>query len=145
MERDYKLLIVDDETEILNTYRDYFAKRGFIVETAADGVEGLEKLKNDEFDVALVDIRMPKMDGIALAQKIDELGIGTEVIILTGHGERDEVVAALKARVRDWFDKSNIEMPKLFERVKQLSEGPPIEEIRRFLSVIPDREGRSSS
>jgi DNA-binding response OmpR family regulator len=44
MEREYKLLIVDDEPEIRDTYGDYFAKRGFIVDTAADGVEGLDKL-----------------------------------------------------------------------------------------------------
>ncbi|RKZ80464.1 MAG: hypothetical protein DRR19_23575 [Candidatus Parabeggiatoa sp. nov. 1] len=49
---------------MLTTFQDYFTKRGFLVDTASDGVEGLEKLRVDEFDVAIVDFKMPKMNGI---------------------------------------------------------------------------------
>jgi len=64
MERKYKLLIVDDDNHIRTTFQDYFTKQSFIVETASDGIEGLEKLRADEFDVAIVDMKMPKMNGI---------------------------------------------------------------------------------
>jgi len=60
MERQYKLLIVDNDNNILTTYRDSFTKLGFIVNTAQDGKEGLDKLRIDEFDIAIVEIQ-PKM------------------------------------------------------------------------------------
>ena len=88
MEKQYKLLIVDDETGILDVYRQYFVKREFIVDIAHNGLEGLKKLNANEYDVAIIDIRMPKMDGITLAQKVRETGIDTSIIILTGHGDK---------------------------------------------------------
>jgi DNA-binding response OmpR family regulator len=60
MERKYKLLIVDDEKNLRTEFQNYFASEGFIVETADDGITGLEKLRADEFDVAIVDLKMPK-------------------------------------------------------------------------------------
>ena len=140
MERQYKILIVDDERGYLNNLTSDFVDEGYLVETAADGEAGREKLATNEFDVAIIDIRMPKMNGIELARYAYKESIDTEIIILTGHGERDEAVEAIKAHVGDWFDKSGIEMSKLLARVKELADGPPIEEIRRFLSVIPEEQ-----
>jgi DNA-binding response OmpR family regulator len=138
IERQYSLLIVDDETEICNTYRDYFVKRGFQVETALNGQEGLEKLRTGEFDVAIVDLLMPKMKGLDMIRQAREEGIDTDMIILTGHGERDEAVESINLEVNGWFDKPGIEMPKLLKKVKELSEGIPIYQIRRILSAIPE-------
>jgi DNA-binding response OmpR family regulator len=137
MEYLYKLLIVDDENEILNVYQGYFAKRGFKVDVARDGVEGLDKLRIEEFDVAIVDIRMPKMDGIALAKKAYEEGIDTNIIILTGHGEKTDAVAAINSGVDAWFEKHNINMSDLLAKVKELAEVIPIDTMRKMLSEIP--------
>lgn len=141
MERKYKILIIDDDKSILTTFQDYFCKRGFIVDTAQDGIEGLEKLRADEFDVALVEIKIPKMNGIEVVRQADIEGINTDMIILTGHGDRADAVAAIKAHVFDWFDKSSLNMPALlasvFSRTKELAEGVPPEEIRRLVSTIP--------
>ena len=137
IERQYRLLIVDDEIEICNTYRDYFVKRGFQVEIAKDGQEGLEQLRTGEFDVAIVDLLMPKMKGLDMIRQAREEGINTDIIILTGHGERDEAVESINLKVNGWFDKSGIEMPKLLKKVKELSEGIPIYQIRQILSAIP--------
>lgn len=138
IERQYRLLIVDDEIEIGNTYRDYFVKRGFQVEIAKDGQEGLEQLRTGEFDVAIVDLLMPKMKGLDMIRQAREEGINTDIIILTGHGERDEAVESINLEVNGWFDKSGIEMPKLLKKVKELSEGIPIYQIRQILSAIPE-------
>jgi len=141
MERKYKLLIVDDDNDIRTTFQDYFTKRSFIVETASDGIEGLEKLRADEFDVALVEIKIPKMNGIEVVRMADQEGINTDMIILTGHGDRSDAVAAIKAHVFDWFDKYSLNMPELlasvFARTKALAEGVPPEEIRRLVSIVP--------
>lgn len=140
MERQYKLLIIDDENEVLTSYCDSFAKEGFIVDMAQDGEEGLEKLRTDEFDIAIVDIKMPKMDGIEVARHADEEGINTDMIMVSGvgDGDRNDVIAAIKAHVRDWFDKSGTEIPDLLKRVKELATGVPPEDIRRIVSLIPE-------
>ena len=139
MERKYKILIVDDEEGILTEYQDYLSRRGLIVEIAHDGFAGLKKLREGEFEVAIVDIKMtPEMDGLEMIRQAYEAGVSTDMIILTGHGERADAINAIKIGVSDWFDKSNIEMDKFFQRVKELAEGVPLDRIERILSVIED-------
>ncbi len=100
-----------------------------------------EKLRADEFDVALVEIKIPKMNGIEVVRQADKEGINTDMIILTGHGDRADAVAAIKAHVFDWFDKYSLNLPELlasvFARTKALAEGVPPEEIRRLVSIMP--------
>lgn len=136
MERQYKILMVDDEQEFLEVYSQQFTRRGFIVETATDGLAGLEKLRQDEFDVAIIDILMPKMNGVELAGHIQAEEIDTSVIIMTGHGERDEAVTAINYGVEAWFDKQSINASTLVQRVRELAQVIPPEEMRRILSGV---------
>jgi len=141
MERKYKLLIADNDQNILSEYGNYFYKQGFIVELAHDGIEGLEKLRRDkEFDVALVDLKMPKMGGIEMIKEAHKAGNNADMIILTNdtESEKADAIAAIKVGVCDWFEKSKIDMPQFATRVKELAEGIPLEEVERILSVIPD-------
>jgi len=141
MKRPYKILVIDDEQGICDKIQKFFTKHGFIVETAFDGEEGLKKLRTNEFDVAIVDIRMPKMSGIEVAQHVYQEGIDTEIIMLTGHDDREEAVAAIKAHVTDWIDKDEVTMSllldKVLNKVQDLTEIFPPEEISRFLSSFP--------
>ena len=140
MDRQYKLLIVDDENVSLEIYSDYFKKRGYIVAVAENGIEGLDKLRQDEFDAAIVDIQMPKMNGIEMIKRMREEGIDTDTIILTGHGDREDAITALNLGVSAWFEKSSIDMNKLRQRVEEICEIMPLEEVRQILSAIPDKE-----
>jgi DNA-binding response OmpR family regulator len=140
MERPIKLLIVDDESQIRETYGEFFAKRGFDVDVASDGEEGLSRLREDVFDVAIVDIRMPKMDGGELARHVSEEGIDTSLIILTGHGEKEDAIKAINLGVEAWFEKAAINMDELLQRVSELAEVIPLDEVRRILSAIPEGE-----
>ncbi|MEZ4671270.1 MAG: response regulator [Anaerolineae bacterium] len=142
MEREYKLLIVDDESEILNTYKEYFAKRDFQVEVASNGIEGLEKLIHGEFDVAIVDIQMPKMNGIEMIRLARKEGVDTDMVILTGHGDRDDAVAAINLGVSAWFEKPSIEMSKLKDKVVDIAQVISLTEVERILSAIPNGEQR---
>jgi DNA-binding NtrC family response regulator len=139
MDRKYRILIVDDENEILATYRDFFVKRGFEVEIAHDGVEGLDKLRKAQFDVAIVDMKMPKMGGIAMIKKATDEGIDVDMVILTGHGGKEEAVAAINLGVSAWFEKQGIRMAELLSTVKELAEGVPIKEIHKLLAMIPEK------
>ena len=134
----YRILIVDDEANMLKQLTILLKNHNFEVETANDGEEGLKKLLTNEFSVALVDLRMPKMDGLTMIQKADEQDIDTFVIILTGKGDKDDAVKAIKLQntVKDWFDKSGIDSKKLVERITRLAEGMPFEEIDRMLKNV---------
>ncbi|MCE5211020.1 MAG: response regulator [Deltaproteobacteria bacterium] len=139
MDRKFKILIVDDEKEILSTYKDFFTKRGFIVDTAHNGLEGLEKLQKDEFDVAIVDIKMPKMNGTEMIEEAIKKGIDTEMIILTGHGGKDDAIRLINmGGVKAWFEKHNIKMNKLLDKVTEAIEVISLDEMRKILSSIPD-------
>lgn len=138
MERQYKLLIVDDESGIRDEYSGFFEDRGFIVETAKDGQDGLESLRKGEFDVAIVDIKMPRLDGLKMIKQAKAEGIETSMIIITGHGERHDAIQAIKAGVEDWFDKSEVVLDTLKERVIQAAQILSLDEIQQILSGIPD-------
>jgi len=138
IKKPYRVLIVDDEQDMRDELTELLQDYDFEVETANDGEEGLKKLLTNEFSVALVDLRMPKMDGLTMIQKADEQDIDTFVIILTGKGDKDDAVKAIKLQntVKDWFDKSGIDSKKLVERITRLAEGMPFEEIDRMLKNV---------
>jgi DNA-binding NtrC family response regulator len=129
---------VDDEAGIRENYKDFFSKRGFSVEVASDGEEAWRKLSGGSFDVALVDIKMPRMDGIELAERIHNDQLSVEVIILTGHGDRNEAVRALKSGAFDWFDKGAIDMLALLKSVQRAAEPVGDDELRQLFSLIPE-------
>ncbi len=137
MERRYKILLVDDEPDILSTYTEYFEKRNFLVDTACDGVEGFEKLSQGEFDVAIIDILMPKITGIEMLRRARQAGFDTSMIILTGHGGEEEAIEAINIGVDAWFSKSSVKPSELLAKVTELAEGMPLDEIRQILSAIP--------
>ncbi|MCS6836992.1 MAG: response regulator [Anaerolineae bacterium] len=136
-QRRYTLLVVDDEQQMRSTLESYFSKRNFLVQTAQDGEEAWQKVQAQEFDVAIVDIRMPRLDGIELAQRIRKDGYDTSIIIITGHGDRDEAIKALNIGVDRWVDKSSLDMGELHEIAVQLAEGVSLDQVKRILSVLP--------
>ena len=143
MEPQHKLLIIDDEEETRNIYREFFTDEGFMVDTAADGVEGLKKLLTDEFDVAIVDINMPKMNGIeVIRQALKDDKVDASIIILTGHGERDEAVKAINYGADAWFEKLNIDMSKLLKRTRELAQVIPPDVGRRLWALMRQVEER---
>jgi len=143
MERKYKLLIVDDDKDILTEYQNHLVKQGFLVEVAHNGTEGLDKLRHDnEFDLALVDFKMPDMNGVDMIRQAYHAGVEADMIIWSNPEEYDkyDTIAAMKLGVNDWFEKSRLEMPKFFQRIKEVAEGVPLAEMARMLSSIPKEE-----
>lgn len=99
------ILIIDDERAIRNVLKDILSNEGFKVEEAADGEEGLKKFQAGSFDVVLCDIKMPKLDGIEFLQKVMETGSDTPVIIISGHGNIETAVDAVKKGAFDYISK----------------------------------------
>lgn len=100
-----KLLIVDDEQSIRQTLRDILEYENFDVEEAADGKEGLQKILNNNYDVVILDIKMPKMDGMEVMEEVTKAGVDVPIIMLSGHGNIDTAVEAVKKGAYDYISK----------------------------------------
>jgi len=135
----FRALIVDDEVPVREELALLLQEHHFMVETAADGEEGLQKLLTDEFDVAVVDLKMPKMGGLEMIRKADAKDIDTYVVILTGHGDREDAIAALRLQniVKEWVDKPILDDDAFAQRVKEVAEGVPLDEVSKILSKLP--------
>lgn len=100
-----KILIIDDEGSIRTTLRDILEYEKYKINEAKDGEEALKLLKNEAFDVALCDVKMPKMDGIEVLEKVLEEGIDTQFIMISAHGTIDTAVTATKMGAFDFIEK----------------------------------------
>jgi two-component system nitrogen regulation response regulator NtrX len=100
-----RILVIDDERSIRNTLKDILEYEKYEVELAEDGPKGLEKIKNGEFDIVLCDIKMPGMDGIEVLEKLTELSSDVPVIMISGHGNIDTAVEAIKKGAFDFIEK----------------------------------------
>jgi DNA-binding NtrC family response regulator len=100
-----KILIIDDERSIRNTLKDILEYEKYQVDLAEEGTAGLELVKKNEYDIVLCDIKMPGMDGIEVLEKIQEEGIDTPVVMISGHGNIDTAVESIKKGAYDFIEK----------------------------------------
>ncbi|HUU80616.1 MAG TPA: response regulator [Acidobacteriota bacterium] len=100
-----KLLLIDDERPILETLGLSISSEGYEVFTAENGKEGLKIFDREGIKLILTDIKMPVMDGIEVLKKIKESGKEAEVIVITGHGDMDSAIAALRYGASDFITK----------------------------------------
>jgi len=103
--RPYKILIVDDELSVRASLEEWFVEDGFQVVTAESAEDALMKMHSGPFDLILLDIKMPGMDGITLQQKIKEIDPNAMVIIITAYASVDTAVKALKQGAFDYITK----------------------------------------
>src|SRR6188474_3102500 len=100
-----KVLIVDDERSIRHTLRDILEFEKYDVDEACDGMEALVKIKQNPYDVIILDIKMPKMDGMDALDKIQEIARETPVVMISGHASIDTAVEAVKKGAFDYISK----------------------------------------
>lgn len=100
-----RILVIDDERSIRNTLKDILEYEKYEVDLAEDGPKGLDKIKSGEFDVVLCDIKMPGMDGIEVLDKLTEMGTDLPVVMISGHGNIDTAVEAIKKGAFDFIEK----------------------------------------
>lgn len=100
-----RILIIDDENSIRRTLRDILENEGYAIDDAPDGTEGLKLAKTNHYDVILCDIKMPKMDGLEVLDKLLETGSDTPVVMISGHGNIDTAVDAIRKGAYDYISK----------------------------------------
>ncbi|HKK40561.1 MAG TPA: sigma-54 dependent transcriptional regulator [Cryomorphaceae bacterium] len=99
------ILIIDDERSIRNTLREILEFEKFTVDDAEDGPSGLKKLTENPYDAVLCDIKMPKMDGMEVLEKALENGVESPIIMISGHGNIETAVEAIKKGAYDFIEK----------------------------------------
>ncbi len=100
-----KILIIDDEKPIRNTLRDILQYEKFEVIEAADGLEGIRLASEEKPDLVLCDIKMPKMDGMEVLSKLQEIDPDLPVVMISGHGTIETAVESLKKGAYDYISK----------------------------------------
>ena len=100
-----KLLLIDDEPDILRVLSMSLKADGYDVVSAPNGTEGIAAFEKEKPEIVITDIKMPGMDGIEVLKKIKDLDIDTEVIIITGHGDIENAIEALKHGASDFINK----------------------------------------
>lgn len=100
-----KILIVDDERAIRSTLKEILEYENHQVEEALDGAEGWEKIQKGGYDILLSDIKMPRMDGTELLEKVLAAGIDCQVIMISGHGTIETAVECIKKGAYDFIAK----------------------------------------
>ena len=99
------ILIIDDEKAIRKALNEILTFEGFKIDEAADGAEGIKKIEENTYDCVLCDIKMPKVDGLEVLQKAQELKPDIPFIVISGHGNIETAVDAVKKGAYDYISK----------------------------------------
>ena len=132
-----KILIADDEKAITAGLGAILGDEGYGIEIAEDGQKALDRLATDKFGVVLADLKMPKLDGIALLKAIRERKIPTEFIMITGQGSTELAIEAIKQGAVDYIEKPlNTErLNKLKAQIPKLLDQFALQEKNRELTA----------
>jgi DNA-binding NtrC family response regulator len=159
------ILIIDDERAIRNTLKEILSYEGFGIDEAVDGEEGLQKIQAKVFDMVLCDIKMPKIDGLEFLERVSELYPDLPVIMISGHGNIETAVDAVKKGAYDYISKppdlnrllitikNGLEKGKLLKDVtvlrrkvyrvdEMIGESPAIKRIQETIERVAPTEAR---
>ena len=104
-EEDALVLIVDDDTDVCNVLEQMISRLGIRVETTSNPLEVLDLVRNTFFNVILLDIRMPEKSGMELLPEIVEVSPDTKIIVISGFGDKDSAIRALRLGAFDFLEK----------------------------------------
>lgn len=138
----YRLLLVEDEAGLVLTLTDRFRREGYAVEHAGDGPTGLERASGESFDLVILDVMLPDMDGFEVCRHLRQRGIEVPIIMLTARGHVADRVSGLKLGADDYVTKP-FEMVELLARVearlrRNTDAGRPGVQVYRFGEVVVD-------
>jgi two-component system alkaline phosphatase synthesis response regulator PhoP len=127
-----RILLVEDEPGLVLTLRDRLTKEGYSVESSPDGESGLERAAGEAFDLVLLDVMLPRLNGFDVLRELRRRGVETPVIMLTAKGQLVDKVVGLKLGADDYVTKP-FEMVELLARVEA--------KLRRAPTTVHPAEG----
>src|SRR5690606_14807923 len=144
-----KVLIADDEKHIVDGLQLLLQEEGYSVDTANDGQKAWDKVRTNEYGLVLADLKMPKMDGLALFAQMRDAGIDSEFIIITGKGTVDSAVEAMRNGAYDYLtkpleiDRLKALIPKALEKYEVRTANRRLQDRLESLSRYGDMLGQS--
>jgi DNA-binding NtrC family response regulator len=141
------ILIIDDEKSIRKTLTEILSYEGYKVEEAADGIEGFKMFQAKTYDAVLCDIKMPKMDGLEFLEKAKEVNPDVPIIMVSGHGNIDTAVDAVKKGAYDYISKPPdlnrllITLRNALDKTTLVTE---TKTLRRKVHKVPEMIGQSA-
>ena len=149
----YKILVVEDDNQIQELIVEFLSSQDYIVDTANDGVEGYEKFKSGKYDLVILDVMMPKLDGHSLCKMIRNIDKEVSVIFLTALGDEENEIKGFDLRADDYISKPfsfNILIKRveavLRRKNKEISEDEVLKfeglklELQTFKSYVDEEE-----
>lgn len=113
-----RVLIIDDEQEFTEALAERMTNRGMTVSTSSSAIEGLQSVEEQSFDVVVLDLQMPEMDGIETLKILKKKRPELQVILLTGHATVEKGIEAMKLGAMDLLEKP-ADMTTLTEKIKK--------------------------
>jgi two-component system, OmpR family, copper resistance phosphate regulon response regulator CusR len=123
-----KLLIVEDEVKTAKFLKRGLGEAGFVVSVAADGADGLKQIQDGAFDLIVLDLMLPGMDGLSLLTSLRGAGVQTPVLILTARDKVPDRVIGLELGADDYIVKP-FAFSELLARVRTILRRPPVREV----------------
>ncbi len=130
-----RILLVDDETDFTDTMSQLLQTRGYRVTAVNGGERAIEALGQGRYDVMVLDLKMPGMDGMATLKEAKKLELFTETLILTGHATVDTALEAIKLGAYDYLTKP-CEIDELVQKIQGASKKKDATEKQEFSKKI---------
>jgi len=116
-----KILIIDDERSIRNSLGEILSDEGYDVDMAEDGTVGCEMVQKEKYNVIFCDIKMPGMDGLEVLDRLNEMGVDSAVVMISGHGDIDTAVECIKKGAFDFISKP-LDLNRILITIKNATE-----------------------
>ena len=159
-----KILIIDDERSIRNSLKEILADEGYEVDVAENGLQGMEMVDKEKYNIIFCDIKMPEMDGIEVLDKLIQMGVDSAVVMISGHGDIDTAVECIKKGAFDFIRKP-LDLNRILITIKNatdkvalvketrilkkkvygqqmVGESPAIQEIRSMIDKVAPTDAR---
>lgn len=132
-----KILVVEDEHKIATSIKKGFEQENWIVDLAFDGEDGFDLASSEEYDLIILDLMLPKMDGFTISKNLRQQNIHTPILILTAKGEIDDRVMGLNSGADDYLIKP-FAFEELVARVRAITRRP--KEVKNEILLIRNLE-----
>ena len=131
----YKILVVEDDNQIQELIVEFLSSQDYIVDTANDGVEGYEKFKSGEYDLVILDVMMPRLDGHSLCKMIRNIDKEVSIIFLTALGDEENEIKGFDLNADDYISKpfsSNILIKRVEAVLRRKNKEKSEDEVLKF-------------
>ena len=143
LERPLDVLFVDDDDQLRDDMARYFSRRGYNVSECPGGADALTFADQRAFDVIVLDVMMPEMDGMEVLRRLRERGTDAEVVMLTGHGSIEKAVEAMKLGAREFLSKP-IRLKDLEIAIRKSVEAGQLRKENQQLKAVIQQQVKSS-